>query len=125
VRSPLNGRRPVAALLLVLHLAGCTSWHVETAPPAELIARKHPGRLRVEQSDGKRVMVYRPEVRGDSLVGQSSATSTESRAVGLADVGSVSTPHFNYGRAIGITLGVFVVVLAIIAKSLSDSFGSY
>ena len=99
-------RQPVAALLFVLQLAGCTSWHVETLPPAELIAQKHPGRLRVEKLDGKRVMVYRPEVQGDSLVGRPSATSKESRAVGLADVSSVSTGHFNAGRTILLVVGV-------------------
>lgn len=99
-------RRPVAALLLVLQLAGCTSWHVETLPPAELIARKHPSRLRVEESNGKRVTVYRPEVQGDSVVGRTSADSKRSRAVSLDSVRSVSTGHLNAGRTILLVLGV-------------------
>ena len=109
---PLFLKRPVAAVLVVLQLSGCTSWNVETLPPAELISQKHPDRLRVEQLDGKRVMIYGPEVQGDSLRGRPSASSKGSRAVTLASVSSVSTWHFSAGKTLGLTLGVVAVAAA-------------
>ena len=112
-------QRSIAALLFTLQLAGCTSWHVETLPPAELIAQQQPSRERVVDEAGKRVMLYGPEVRGDSLVGRPGAASKGSRAVHLAGVRSVSTSHFNAGGTVGLVLGVgglavltFAVVLA-------------
>lgn len=118
---PLFFKRPVAVLLVVVQVAGCTSWHVETLPPAELISQKHPGRLRVEQFDGKRVMVYRPEVQGDSLRGRPSAGSKGSRAVTLASVRTVSTSHFSAGKTLGLTLGVAAVAVAAAFIALASS----
>jgi len=102
-------KRPVAALLFVLQLAGCTSWHVETLPPAELISAKHPDRLRVEGVDGRRLMFYGPNVQGDSLQGRPSAGSKGSRTVALASVRSVSTSHVSASKTVGLTLGLGVV----------------
>ncbi len=99
-------RRPVAALLFVLQVAGCTTWHVETIPPAEVIAHRHPDQLRVEGMDGKRMMFYGPQVEGDSLRGREWPASTGSRAVPLDGVRSVSTSRFNAGRTIGLVLGI-------------------
>jgi hypothetical protein len=42
VSRPLFLRRPVAALLFVLQLAGCTSWRVDSLQPAELISQNIP-----------------------------------------------------------------------------------
>jgi hypothetical protein len=102
----LSLRRPGAALLFVLQLAGCTTWHVETLPPAEVIAQRHPDQLRVEGMDGRRIMFFGPQVTGDSLLGRARADSTGSRAAALADVRSVSTSRFNAGRTVRLGLGV-------------------
>jgi hypothetical protein len=118
---PLFLKRPVAVLLVVVQVAGCTSWRVETLPPAELISQKHPDLLRVEQVDGKRVMVYRPEVQGDSLLGRQSATSKGSRAVSLTSVSSVSTSHFSAGKTLGLTLGLTAVAAAVAAIVIASS----
>lgn len=102
----LSLRRAVAVLLFVFQLAGCTTWHVETLPPAEVIAQRHPDRLRVEGADGKRQMFYGPEVQGDSLRGREWPASTGSRAVPLDRVRSVSTSRVSAGRTIGLVLGI-------------------
>jgi hypothetical protein len=108
-------KRPVAALLFVLQLAGCTSWHVETLPAAELISEKHPDRLRVEGVDGKRLMFYGPNVQGDSLQGRPSAGSKGSRTVALAGVRSVSTAQTDVLKTLGLTLGVAATTVGVVA----------
>jgi len=119
----LSLRRPVAALLLVLQLAGCTTWHVETLPPAEVIAQRHPDRLRVEGADGKRQMFYGPEVQGDSLRGREWPASTGSRSVPLDRVRSVSTSRVSAGRTIGLVLGVPATVVLGLFIALAASCG--
>ncbi len=119
----LSLRRPVAALLFVVQLAGCTSWHVETLPPAELIAQRHPDRLRVEGVDGKRVIFYGSEVQGDSLRGRANADSTGSRAVSLDGVRSVSTSHSNVGGTIGLIVGIPAVTLGTLLIVVGASCG--
>ena len=121
MRRPGLFQRSIAALLFTLQLAGCTSWHVESLPPAELIAQRHPYRLRVQDEVGKRVMIYGPEVRGDSLVGRPSAGSTGSRAVPLATVRSVATSHFSAGGTLALLLGVGVLAVVALAVVISSS----
>jgi hypothetical protein len=118
----LRVTRSLPALLFAFHLAGCTSWHVETLPPTELIAQKHPDRLRVEETDGRRVMFYGPDVQADSLRGRPSATATESRSVALDSVRSVSTPRLNAGKTILLVLGVPVAVLLAVAVGFAASY---
>lgn len=73
-------RRPAhhplaAALLLAIHLAACTSWHVEQASPQALLDAQHPSRLRVTRRDGARIVLAHPSMVGDTLVGGSQGHS--------------------------------------------------
>ncbi len=111
---PLLLKRPVAVLLFVAQVAGCTSWHVETLPAVEVISRKHPDRLLVYGFEGKSAMFYGPEVQGDSLRGRWSALPTDgSRAVSLASVRSVSTAQTNVLKTLGLTLGLAVTAVGV------------
>ena len=100
---------------------GCVSWRVETEPPAELIARKHPSRIRVETADGRRQVLNRPVVSGDTLRGQTGPnTGGPYREVAIADVTSVSTSHFSVGRTAGLAAGAGAVLLTVAVISLAS-----
>ena len=96
----------LTVVLVAAALGACTSWHVETVPAAQVVARR-PDALRVQYESGRREVLYRPEIRGDSLVGRRNATAKGPRvALGLADVKGVATNHLDAGRSVGLLLGI-------------------
>ena len=58
---------PAVALLIVA--AACTSWHTEDLAPQNMIAAKHPSRVRVTLVSGDRLVIRDPRVLADSLLG--------------------------------------------------------
>lgn len=110
--------RTVAALVVTGQLIGCTGWHVESLSPGEVVERQQPRAIRVQQRDGRREVVYAPEVRGDSLLGyQDWSARAEHRALALTDVKEVATRHLSPGRTAGLVLGIGAVVGVIVGLS--------
>jgi hypothetical protein len=112
-----------ATLLGSLLLESCTTWHVEAIPAAEVVARDHPAVLRVRSGGEGWEKLYRPEVRGDSLIGGNTLHAKHrDRAVSLPDVTAVETHHFSAGKTLG--LGMAVVgalgIAALIAAATID-----
>jgi hypothetical protein len=48
-------------------LAGCTQWQVQSVPPQQLVATRHPGRIRVTRPDSTKVVLTDPVIVGDTL----------------------------------------------------------
>lgn len=97
----------LVAIWLSLDLAGCTSWRLETVGSREVIALKHPDRVRVQGPHLNREVLYWPEVHGDSLIGrQRPTTGRPDRAMALADVASVATSHLDAAKTSGLALGI-------------------
>ena len=108
-------QRSVVGLVASSQLLGCTSWHVETLSPADLIASKEPTAIRVQYADSTSEVLYEPEVQGDMLVGRRQSNGKQSdHAVALADVKRTATRRLDAGRttalglAMGAVVGVFV-----------------
>lgn len=113
--------RLVLVIMMTTQFAACTTWRVESIPPAELVSREHPSRIRVKRIDGRREIWYRPEVEGDSLRGSSSLNRTRSdRVVALADVTSVSTHHFSIGKTVGLGMGMTAVAAIAVGIALAS-----
>jgi hypothetical protein len=115
-------------LLLGPPLTGCMSWRVESAAPAELVARDHPSKIRVQHASGQWHVLRWPEVHGDSLRESGRPTGrTPRQAIALADATLVATRHFSAGKTAGLGLGVVAAVgtAALIALASWDGpFGS-
>lgn len=64
--------RVIAIVLLVSVLQACTSWHVRPLPlqPENINPVVRPGNVRLTLTDGSRLTVLRPVIRGDSLFGE-------------------------------------------------------
>jgi len=120
--SPLTSlrtyRSAIACCLLLAYLPACTSWHIGTPTPADFVQREQPKRVRVTRVDGSQIMLIRPSVQGDSLLGKRetltprSEVTTEPFAVPLVDVESVASRKFSAGKTlllVGGIVGVFVV----------------
>jgi hypothetical protein len=52
----------------------CTTWTVEAMPPSQLVAKSQPKRILVTMVDGTQVILQRPLIRGDRLIGRGDQT---------------------------------------------------
>ena len=105
-------RPTVAALLLATQLAACTEWRVESMSTRDLIESSHPDRLRVIRADSTSVVLDRPALVGDTLVGQVKGGRS---AVAVADVASVAvrrTNTVNTMLLVGAVVGLTAVGIA-------------
>jgi hypothetical protein len=101
-----------AALLAAL--TGCTSWRVVEAPaPAQLVTAERPTRMLVTRKDGSVVVLSRPDVRGDTLIGHQPAGLTLSDTareipVPLSDVRSVAVRRHSTVKTLELVGGILV-----------------
>ena len=58
---------PIVALLILA--IGCTTWHMESVSPQEVLADRDPSRVRVTLVSGERLVIGNPRVVADTLVG--------------------------------------------------------
>ena len=68
-RVPSARSRPIGVLLLILHLGACTSWRPATVSPRQVMEDDEPEVVRITLTDGERVTLLSPEVRGDTISG--------------------------------------------------------
>ena len=99
-----------APMLLTTFLPACMSWRTESAPPEQVIARDHPGRLRVERKDSTRVVLSQPRLSGDSLIGFQNKMES---GMPLADVSSVAARKLDVAKTVGIPLAAFGLMFLI------------
>jgi hypothetical protein len=111
-------RRRTAAVLLCVHFAGCSSWHMETAAPATVLAERHPAQVRVTQLDGHRLVIYQPYLAGDELEGlarpaRAGQPAGDSIRMPVAGVSGLATRRFSAGRTVLAIVGglVFAIVI--------------
>ena len=93
--------RLIATLLIAVHLAGCYSWRATTTSPAEVIAEEQPSAVRVTLTDGTRLTLDAPTIRGDSI----------GRVAALSDVRTIEVRRFSIGKTVGLVLGAPLVGL--------------
>jgi hypothetical protein len=73
-------RQAYWSAVLLVSLTGCAKWQVQSVTPEALLSQRHPSRIRVTRSDDSTVVLYAPEVMGDTLYG----TMRGSRDAGVA-----------------------------------------
>jgi hypothetical protein len=112
----MSRARSLALLSAVVALSACYSWS-KPQPQAQSIIETRPAQVRVTLSDGRRLIVKHPAIRGDSLLGdvvvEGSENSPSARAIPFSDVRSVSTPRFSAVWT-ALTVGAVGVVLYVI-----------
>jgi hypothetical protein len=69
------------------------TWHNPNLAPGALIEQRHPNAIRVQRQDRSKVILYRPMISGDSLVGNIDRKKTA--AIPLSDVSNVSVQRVN------------------------------
>lgn len=112
--------RPVAALLLVLHLAGCMTWQPVSVAPADFIRDQRPEQVRV-WTDGASVKRLRsPRVMDNAIEGQVYGMRETTDRVRVDAITLMEIREFSLGRTIG-TLGFFGSALVILAVAQAYS----
>lgn len=108
----MRTRRLFRIGLFGLALSGCMTWHNPKLEPSALIDQRHPDAVQVELQDRSKVLVYRPMISGDSLVG--STSRRRPLAIPRSDIISVSVQRLNPGlTAFGLmTVGGVIALLA-------------
>ena len=126
----LRSHRPVALLLVVLHVAGCTSWQPSTVSPRQVLEERQPGSVRVTTAWGGQSVIHQPAVKNDSIHGiilgrrtceasaaagghRVCASPTDSVRVALADVTMVEVRGVSSEKS---ALGILLVLLAYLGK---------
>jgi len=103
--------RRLLSILLIAAFSGCAEWHAVKGPPAAYIAREKPGALRAT-TDSSVVVLNRPEVRGDSLVGVGKARPPERLALQISGIRKLETNALK-GSTDGKVLAVGLFALGI------------
>ncbi len=110
--TPLRLRRSaIAAFLLLVYLPACTSWHIGTPTPAAFLQREQPSRIRVTRTDGTRLMLTGPTVRGDSLMGAADNRDTTWLTLPLSKVQFVEVEKFSVGNTLLVAGGAIGVLV--------------
>jgi uncharacterized iron-regulated membrane protein len=113
-RHSIAYRRWVALLLIAACQSGCYTWRPLQTAPGQVLTVTPGSNLRITRSDDSQVIVTRPEVRGDTLVGKVHRTGTswdgvifDDVRIPLNDIRAVSNHRFSGWR----TAGFFIVAV--------------
>jgi hypothetical protein len=108
--------RPVAVLLLCLHLAGCTTWQPVQISPREFIEVEDPYKIRFRDAIGEWIEVSNPRIEGDTIAGTTFGMRPNGRMgavrfrVGVADISEIDARKINAPQTI-VAVGVLSAVL--------------
>ena len=79
--------------------------------------------MRVARTDGRKVVLDTPAVRGDSLVGRLADDSVRVSGMALSEVSSVAVRKTSAGKTVLLTAGILVGTLVIASVIVCDGSG--
>jgi hypothetical protein len=99
--------RCCCAILLASYVSGCTSWHVQSAAPEQVLQDSHLVRkgVRVTTLDGQRFKVEHPALRADTLTG---IRDTAAIAIPLRQIRELDVRSPSAGRTTLLVAGSLV-----------------
>ncbi len=126
-RSKPPALRFLACVLLLAFASSCTTWRSQSGDTQSIIRAEQ--RIRVNRTDGSRVVLENPTIVGDSLVGMTTDRQTSGSiqyrlAVPLDQIGAVETEEIDGGRTALAVLGagaLVAVIVAAVAPLASDT----
>lgn len=103
--SMIRLRAILSSLVALSTVSACSSWHTQPLTPAQVIGEQHPQAVRVDRTNGNRLVITEPQVTTDSLVGNSEGRHA---SVPLADIHEIAVRRSDPGKTIGLVLGSVV-----------------
>lgn len=116
---PSAVQRALAAVLLLAHLSGCTSWQVQGVPAAQLFADQPPKQVAVDRGDGRRIVLDGPRLSGDSIVGTVKGDTT---GIPLQEASRISVRRGHAGKTVGLVVLTVAAVAAVAAVYWASTF---
>jgi len=111
-------RRVIALALLLWYVPACTTWQVARGvTPQQLIADKHPAKVRLSLGSNSEVVLEEPRVAGDSLAG---IVNGKDSSVVASDVTQLAIRKVSGGRTTGLVVGLGLLA-AIVAAGVALS----
>lgn len=119
--------RTTAAILLVCYVPACAGWRTQSAAPEQVIATKHPERVRITRQDGSRVELLQPLIEADSVAGRDAGASGPDSlkprvAVALADVRTVELHQTKTAETLLLVGAAGLLIVAVIAAASEPLF---
>ena len=105
-------RRSGWLVLLTTALAACTQWQVQNVPPEQLVATRHPARIRVTMSDSSKVVLTNPEIVNDTLYATTAHAGSTSASGSRDGIALADVSHLAIRRTDPIATGVLIAVPA-------------
>jgi hypothetical protein len=106
--------------VLGLHAGACMSWKAQPVSPDQVVAKK-PDQVRLTLANSSRIVIARPAIIGDSLIGTPPGADTkriaQRLAVPLSDIRSVEVQRVNGAKTALLVAGLGVTALAVIAAA--------
>jgi len=100
-------RRAIALALLLWYIPACTTWQVARGvTPQQLIADKHPAKVRLSLASNSQVVLEEPRVAGGSLAG---FVNGKDSSVVASDVTHVEIRGINSRKTAGLVGGLAVL----------------
>ena len=104
--AAMRTNRMLVLAMMVFYLSGCYSWRAQPYVPDQFVAVKQPRRIRVTTAAGEQLVLDRPKVRNDSIVGKGSDGAT---GVPVQDVQRIETETSKAGEAVGRGFGMAIL----------------
>ncbi len=97
-------RRAIALALLLWYIPACNTWQVARGvTPQQLIADKHPAKVRLSLAGNSEIVLEEPRVAGDSLAG---FLNGKDSSVVASDVTQVAVRRVNGRMTVGLVGGL-------------------
>lgn len=108
--------------MLSCQLVGCTSWRTENLSPQDAINGKQLYQVRLTRPDSSQLVFFRPQIVGDSLIGERSDPTDARRppqrmALPLSSIQSVAVRRADATRTTLLLVGVGTAVAGVITAT--------
>lgn len=98
----------VASVSSACSLSACSSWRAQSITPQRVITERQPTAAWVTRGNRRSVLLERPEIRRDSIVGWGRSAGIV--AIPLAEVTRISIREPDGGKTAGLVLGITAAV---------------
>jgi hypothetical protein len=103
--------------------AGCTSWHAQSSPTPEVVARMNGGgAVRVQRHDHSWLVLRGPRVEGDSIIGMTGSPPART-AVAVADVERIDARRVSATKTSGLAAASILLFIAGVGIALAVALG--
>jgi hypothetical protein len=115
----MRTRQLASLIVMMLYLAGCTTWQVQPVAPQQLLEKDPPSKVRVLTKHNQKLVFKDPSVLDGALWGHVDGSPTR---ISLDEIAHVEKKQLNPGNTV--FLGVAIVAWLAIGIAYHDAMSS-